>query len=200
MTSKLHVVATEEKKAKGKSNERTKTEDVNLIPLTVDYINDVLQTRRECDEWLFTPFFGNESSQQLWYIDYSKGLGGSPKALYFVVDYKGTIVGYATLTSIDMLHCRCVAGVQLKKRFRDKGIGTHAWWKLAEIAFRRLGLNKIIAEVLADNEVSLHVLDSVGFDVEGTLLGHVWHEGAFRNVVTLGLLIDESWFSEDCDF
>ena len=58
-------------------------------------------------------------------------------------------------------------------------------------AFVTLGLHKVFAEVMADNDAAMKVQTGAGFRREGYLRGHVLKDGAPRDVVMLGILAQE---------
>lgn len=61
-----------------------------------------------------------------------------------------------------------------------------------DVAFDDLGLHKVTAEVLADNEVALKAQASAGFRREGYLREQAIKDGRFRDVVVLGIL-EREW-------
>ena len=58
-------------------------------------------------------------------------------------------------------------------------------------AFGELGLHKVFAEVMADNDAALKAQAAAGFRREGYLRGHVLKGGRPRDVVLLGILSSE---------
>jgi RimJ/RimL family protein N-acetyltransferase len=55
-------------------------------------------------------------------------------------------------------------------------------------AFCEMGLDKVWAEVMADNDNALKMMTAAGFVREGYLRGHVLKAGQRRDVVLLGIL------------
>jgi RimJ/RimL family protein N-acetyltransferase len=58
-------------------------------------------------------------------------------------------------------------------------------------AFDELGLQKVSAEVFADNEAALKAQAAAGFRREGYLRRHALKDGQFRDVVLLAILAEE---------
>lgn len=74
---------------------------------------------------------------------------------------------------------------------RGRGAGRAAQALGLDRAFGELGLRKISAEVLADNEAALRAQLAAGFRREGYLRRHTLKDGEERDVVLLGILAHE---------
>ncbi len=74
---------------------------------------------------------------------------------------------------------------------RGRGVGRAAQALGLDKAFDDLGLEKVWAEVLADNEAALKAQAGAGFRREGYLRGHALKDGVFRDVVLLAIMADE---------
>lgn len=70
---------------------------------------------------------------------------------------------------------------------RGKGFGQSAVRQLVFYAFNDLGLNKVYLDVLADNHPAIHIYEKCGFRVEGTLKNHAFKNGAWKDVVVMGV-------------
>lgn len=70
---------------------------------------------------------------------------------------------------------------------RSQGYGQAAVRLLVDHAFGNLGLQRLYLYVLADNRSALRVYEKCGFIVEGTLRRHACKNGAFKDVMLLGL-------------
>jgi RimJ/RimL family protein N-acetyltransferase len=60
-----------------------------------------------------------------------------------------------------------------------------------EIAFGDYGLERVWAQVLADNDAALRAQGAAGFRREGYLRNHLFKAGSFHDVVILGVLANE---------
>lgn len=101
-------------------------------------------------------------------------------------------IGNVTLNHIHPIHRTADTGLMIgRKEFWGQGYASEAWGLLLDYAFQRLGLRKIIAGAVADNVASLVALKKLGFQVEGTLRQEVFVDGAYQDVVRLGLLREE---------
>jgi RimJ/RimL family protein N-acetyltransferase len=70
---------------------------------------------------------------------------------------------------------------------RSKGYGTAALRLLIQHAFRDLGLWRLYAFVLEENEPIRRVVEKCGFTVEGKLCKHAYKRGEFKDVLVVGL-------------
>lgn len=101
-------------------------------------------------------------------------------------------IGNVTLNRIKWIHRTADTGIIIGvKEFWGKGYALEAWSLLIEYAFRRLGLRKIMAGAIADNEASIHVLKKLGFKVEGVARQQTFVDGDYRDSILFGLLRDE---------
>jgi RimJ/RimL family protein N-acetyltransferase len=104
-----------------------------------------------------------------------------------------TIIGYISMKNIDT-HNRtaCWSGYVIgDKESREKGNASQAVMLLLEYAFEELGMNRVYAEALEENKVSLTLCASLGFKREGVLRNHVFKNNAYHNLVQLGMLKGE---------
>ena len=75
---------------------------------------------------------------------------------------------------------------------RGRGIGR----ALAQHAVLRLGLTKMVVEVVADQESTIAMFRSLGFDPEALLADHVRDQaGDLRDLMILAHSVEESWAS-----
>ena len=70
---------------------------------------------------------------------------------------------------------------------RSKGYGTAALRLLIQHAFRDLGLLRLYAFILEENQPARRVIEKCGFIVEGRLRRHAYKNGEFKNVLVVGL-------------
>lgn len=74
---------------------------------------------------------------------------------------------------------------------RGRGVGRAAQVLGLTCAFGEFALEKVCAEVMADNEAALRVQGAAGFRREGYLRAHLIKDGRRRDVVRLGLLVED---------
>jgi UDP-4-amino-4,6-dideoxy-N-acetyl-beta-L-altrosamine N-acetyltransferase len=115
-----------------------------------------------------------------------------PTRRYWIIELDGEPVGLANLYDISVAQRRaCLALYVAEEGARGKGVGSATDQFLMRHAFIDLGLDKLGAEALADNEPGVKVHLHHGFQVDGVLRQHVLKAGRRVDVVTMSLLRNE---------
>lgn len=83
------------------------------------------------------------------------------------------LMGLAQLGIESFLHRRAELGYILGSPYWGKGYGGEAVQLITQFGFDHLGLQRIFAVAAARNEASRRLLESQGFDQEGTLRDHL---------------------------
>lgn len=96
-----------------------------------------------------------------------------------------TIIGTIDITGFLPMHGRGEVGISLKKQYRGEGYAREALNLLCDYAFGFLYLKQLSAEVAVDNELSLRLFTSCGFEQCGLLKEWWFVEGCFKDVVLL---------------
>jgi diamine N-acetyltransferase len=68
-----------------------------------------------------------------------------------------------------------------------QGVGTEAQRLTIQRAFGELGAHRVVELILADNERARHVVERLGFELEGTMRGHVRRGDQLLDVAIYGL-------------
>lgn len=109
-------------------------------------------------------------------------------AVELVVEAAGAVCGRCTIHSEDP-HSRVgEVGIALLPQARGRGYGPAALRLLVDFAFRHRNLRRLVLESLATNAVGLAAYRAVGFVDEGVAREHAWADGAYVDVVRMGLL------------
>lgn len=104
----------------------------------------------------------------------------------------GGLVGFGDLANIHDHHRRCMVGLVIGDRENwGKGYGREALEGLLRLAFERLDLRRVGAQVYAFNVRSLRLFEGVGFRREGLLRANIEKDGEVHDEVVLGLLREE---------
>lgn len=121
------------------------------------------------------------------------GKGPATDLIFAIVDLASDQhIGNVTLNRIDWTTRIGDTGLLIGcKRFWGKGYAFEAWSLLLTYAFDRLGLRKILAGAVDGHQGSLKVLQRLGFRVEGRLRGEFPIDGAYRDVIRMGLFREE---------
>jgi [ribosomal protein S5]-alanine N-acetyltransferase len=101
------------------------------------------------------------------------------------------VVGTVTLFQIEPANRRGEIGFALGRAAWGRGLMRESLAALLDLAFGRLGLNRIEADVDPRNERSLAVLERLGFRREGLLRERHIVAGEIQDSVMLGLLARE---------
>jgi|SRR5215217_1518559 len=110
----------------------------------------------------------------------------------WIIQRGGRPSGLLTLTGLAGHHRRAAWNWFVGDReARGRGVGRAAQVLGLDRAFGELGLHKVWAEVMADNDAAMKVQTGAGFRREGYLRGHVLKDGVPRDVVLLGILAEE---------
>lgn len=82
-------------------------------------------------------------------------------------------------------------GYELHSDYWRQGYMTEALDAILEFGFTELGLNRIEALAMVENDASAGLLRKVGFQEEGVLRQHDFFKGAFHDMRLFALLKDE---------
>jgi RimJ/RimL family protein N-acetyltransferase len=159
------------------------TERMSLRPVEADDLGVLAQWRTDPGnrKWFFNPLPVSLSGQAGWY----QQLQGSRDRLLFMVELRssGKPIGTIGLDAIDQRNQRAELGnVLIDARERGQGYGREAVNRVVEYGFADLNLRRIFLEVFAHNRAAIRLYQACGFEVEGTLRGHVFAAGEFRDV------------------
>jgi len=145
---------------------------ISLLGAPFRYIN------AEVDEKWFDSYLANRSSTVRCAIVNSKS---------------DKILGLVSLTDIDYLNQSASIHIMIGcADEQGKGMGTYAMSTMVNHAFKNLNLHRVQADVLADNERSIHVLEKIGFVKEGIKRQAVFKNGIFKDMVCLSILREDS--------
>ena len=112
--------------------------------------------------------------------------------LMLAVLFEGQFVGFVQLALIDREERRAAVGIVIgEKNVRRRGVASTALHILLDYAFTVQGLERIYAEVYGFNQGSQHLMHHVGFQHEGVLRQHEFHNGARQDMHVFGMLKPE---------
>jgi UDP-4-amino-4,6-dideoxy-N-acetyl-beta-L-altrosamine N-acetyltransferase len=105
-----------------------------------------------------------------------------------VVLYQGNVEGLVALHAIKHKQKTAEWAFYLSEDVQGKGVGGVVEFKLLDLAFRQIGLEKLNCEVLESNPKVIEMHQKFGFKIEGIRRAHVLKEGKRMDVVLLGIL------------
>jgi UDP-4-amino-4,6-dideoxy-N-acetyl-beta-L-altrosamine N-acetyltransferase len=142
----------------------------------------------DVDRWMSDHAASTPEESRLWFEDFRR----DPDRRGWIITVDGEPAGFLTLTGVASRHRRASWGWYIgEASARGRGAGRAAQALGLDQAFDGLGLEKVQAEVLADNDVALKAQAAAGFRREGYLREHVMKDGRRRDVVLLGILAPE---------
>jgi [ribosomal protein S5]-alanine N-acetyltransferase len=118
-------------------------------------------------------------------------VGTDPTQVWFAIrrQVQGAIIGYAILRNISAVHRSAELGVRIgEDADRSRGLGKQAANVVLQFCWQALNLNRVQVSVFADNERALRLYSALGFRREGNLRQAQYIDGAWKNVVIMGLL------------
>jgi [ribosomal protein S5]-alanine N-acetyltransferase len=101
----------------------------------------------------------------------------------------GVIIGFVRLGLMGIKAADL--GYALRPEWQHRGHARAAVSRMIEFAFDDLGLHRITANIGPANTSSMRLVESLGFQREGTIRDHVHTNGAWRDSVSFSLLEGE---------
>ena len=142
----------------------------------------------EVDRWMYSD---PPSLEQ--HIAWFRAFRADPDRMGWIISLDGRPCGSITLNGVTSPQRRAQWGWYIgDAEARGRGAGRAAQALGLDRAFRIHGLQRIWAEVLADNDVALRAQAAAGFRREGYLRRHAYKLGKFRDVALLAIL-EEEW-------
>lgn len=139
----------------------------------------------EIRRWMYTDHEIARDEHARWFA----GMLADPSRTYWIIELDGAPVGLANLADTSPIHGRTAWAYYLAEpSVRGRGVGAWVEFFVIEHVFATLGFNKLTCEVLVENEAVWKMHEAFGFQREALLRDHVRKDGAFTDVVGLGLL------------
>lgn len=88
-------------------------------------------------------------------------------------------------------HQRAEIGYWIGKPYWGRGYATEAAREMVRYGFETLKLNRIYAGIFEGNPSSVHVLEKLGFQYEGTLRKHYFKWDKFLDNISYGMLAED---------
>lgn len=103
------------------------------------------------------------------------------------------VIGTCSFTEMDEAYKVAEIGYTLSPAYWHCGYGAEAVTALVRFGFETIGLYRISARVMAENQASARLLQRLGFRQEGYLPGGIYCKGAPRDLCLFGLLQTDYW-------
>jgi diamine N-acetyltransferase len=110
-------------------------------------------------------------------------------------------IGNVHLTDIDWVARHACVGIFIgASQYWSKGYGRQAVRLILCHAFHDLGLHRVYLTVLEDNPRAIRTYEKCGFVVEGKLRQHDFKQGRFKDLILMGICVDDpggDWADHD---
>jgi len=127
-----------------------------------------------------------------WCIKASRESNKDIKWIIESVEETSKPIGFIGLYNIDFINRNTEIAVIIgDKNFRGRGIGEESLKLVCDFAFKYLGLKLISAQILSDNEPSLHLFKKIGFEEEGVLKSRIFRNSIWHDIVLMKLIMEE---------
>ena len=122
-------------------------------------------------------------------MDLSKGGRDGSR---FAIDADGILIGHCALFNYNDTNRTCELGITIGDReYWGRGYGRETVRLLLDYAFRYRNIHRVFLTVHSRNERAIRSYRANGFVEEGRLRQHVWSDGAYLDLVLMGILVDE---------
>lgn len=101
---------------------------------------------------------------------------------HFIIGSGGQPIGYLSYSQIDPVHRRCLLGSYVGVRDTPGRAASYLYWYVMDYAFYRLGLNKVVSEVLDTNPSLIKGLRLCGEREVGVLREHIRKDDGYHDV------------------
>jgi RimJ/RimL family protein N-acetyltransferase len=126
-----------------------------------------------------------------WYEDYLARRGSEVRCAVCLAE-SGQLVGMVSLTRIDYVHRNAEYNAMVGERTsQNRGFGTAATRAMVRHGFFDLNLHRIYVSILRDNISSIRMCEKAGFREEGTIRQGAYKNGAYHDLVLMGVLRSE---------
>lgn len=119
----------------------------------------------------------------------SQAGGGGRDDASFAIEVDGVMIGICALFNFDHTAHTCELGITIgDKSYWGKGYGKEAVALLVDYAFRLRNFRRVWLRVHGQNERAQRAYVACGFKEEGRLTQHVYSNGAYDDLVMMGMM------------
>ncbi len=124
--------------------------------------------------------------------DYERGWSdGGRDGISFAIEAEGQLIGSCGLFNVDEVARTAELGIGIgDKTYWGRGYGREAIRLLVDYGFRHHRLHKVWLKVHARNQRAIRAYAACGFVEEGRQRQQVWSDGAYDDLVLMGVLRD----------
>ncbi len=108
-----------------------------------------------------------------------------------ILKEENKMIGTCGFTRFHFPHDVAEVGYVINPDYRGRGIAPEALSAVLRFGFARLGLHRIEAKYMVENEASRRVMEKVGMHFEGTARGGMRVKEVYRDIGTCAILAEE---------
>ena len=112
---------------------------------------------------------------------------------YAIVNEQDEYLGTVSLKNIDNTNKNAELAIVLRRSAIGKNIGMQATQEVVNIAFNKLGLQKVFLNVLSENIRAIKMYEKVGFRFEGEFIRHLYINNEWKNLKWYGIIKGEKY-------
>lgn len=118
----------------------------------------------------------------------SQDIYASRQLRLMIEDWKGNTIGTVDLFDFEPFHRRAGIGILIAKEYRHNGYAEEAVKCVCQYLFTVFQLHQVYCNVMADNEISLKLFQSVGFQLSGRQKDWIRSKNSYTDVYILQLI------------
>ena len=134
--------------------------------------------------------FGEQEARE--WVDRALSLGGRDRKWTITLADRPSPVGFTALYGLGGQAAPELGILIGEPDVWGRGVGTQAQRLTIERAFSQFDAHRVVEMILAENTRARHVVERLGFDLEGIMRGHVRRRGRLLDVAIYGLA-REAW-------
>ncbi len=143
-------------------------------------------------EWLVSPFRQVSRAAEEEWIRRKVAISQTEFQLAICLKENNQHIGNIHLRNIDWVSRLAEVGIFIgDAEHWSKGYGRQAMRLILRHAFHDLRLRRVFLTVLDDNHRAIRSYEKCGFVVEGRLRKHAYKRGQFRDLVFMGICVDD---------
>lgn len=167
---------------------KIKSEKIQLTPLSEcnpDIIEQlrVIRNIPEIRDNMYTNHEISKTEHENW----AKKQADNKSEKFYAVIFESILAGGASVNKIDHINKRAEWAFYLDPEMQGKGIGAALEYKMIDLCFTNLGLNKLDCEVLEFNQAVISMHKRFGFSQEGCRKERVKRNGKSIDAILLGI-------------
>lgn len=161
---------------------------MEFLKVKEEHLEQILKwrTSEHVTKYMFTDIEYNLDNQKCWFESISRDVTSK----YWVIASKGQLFGLISLTNIDLNNLRAYWAYYIGDTQYNL-VGAMIGPYLYNYAFQKLGLHKLLGEVMAHNENVRKIHLNYGCTEVGHYREHIHKNGSFHDVYMYEMLANE---------